>query len=295
MKHHKVRIKELKKLHYIALKISPVGKRPTFTTMRTYFAEQIFEKTILIANSYLRLIPNFDQKDPHQCDFSSLASLSRNLIELNHIYNYLCKNRLSKEELEFRIYLMGLHNSYEVKKILQKLNFSKDYIEELFFISNMVCQSVLDKNSYFNGLNERVKKELRKGKKAFYQNKLGQKYFLSDQSIESGLYKLFSNHIHSFQLGIQTQFFHSNEAPLNLISLFFLSTEFTITCYADLLRSYMALRWKMCKHISEEDKVFVKHCRKKTQIKEWVKYQERNFLSERIRMNYALDTTDVSK
>jgi len=295
MEDHKVRIEELKKLHYIALKISPVGKRPTFTTMRTYFAEQIFEKTILIANSYLRLIPNFDQKDPHQCDFSSLASLSRNLIELHHIYNYLCKDRLSKEELEFRIYLMGLHNSYEIKKILQKLNFSKDYIEEIFFVSHMVCKSVLDKNSYFNGLNERAKEELRKGKKAFYHNKLDQKYFLPDQSIESGLYKLFSNHIHSFQLGIKTQFFDSNEAPLNLISLFFLSTESTINCYADLLKSYMALRWKMCKNISEEDKAFVKNCSKKTQIKDWVKCQERNFHSERIKMNYALDDTDVSE
>jgi len=131
MEHPKIRIKEFKKLHNIALKISPVGKRPTFTTTRTYFAEQIFEKALLIANSYIRLIPDFDKRDDHQCDFSTMATLSRNLIELNHVYNYLCKDRLSKDELEFRVYLMGLHRSHETKNVLQKLSFSKDYISKL--------------------------------------------------------------------------------------------------------------------------------------------------------------------
>lgn len=274
----KIRITDFKKLHAIALKISPLKLGPTYTTIRTHLAEQIFEKALLIINSYVRLIPDFEKKERHQFDFSTLAALSRNLIELSHVYDYFCKDRLSKDELEFRMNLFEIHSSEETKKVFERLGFSEDFVQEIILYSRFVSECELSKNRYFNNLDEKVRNRLKKGNTPFYPDRLERANHQLDQRIESGLYKLFSNNIHSFQLGIQPQRYHTNKGPLSLVSLLFLSMEAAIVYFSSILNSYISLRWKICKQIPDEEKLFVKRCCRKTRLQEWVRYQEDNLL-----------------
>ncbi len=275
MEKPKIRISVLKKLYSIALKISPIEKKYIFSSARTEFAQQVFEKALLIISSYIRLIPNFDKKEKHEYDFSTLASLSRTLVELNHVYNYICRDRIGKDELEFRIVLMELHKCNETDSVLQGLGFSQDFIEKAISYKRFVDELFLKENEYFKNLNEKVINQLLRGKNAFYRSDSIKKHYEIDKRIELALYKLFSNNIHSFRLGIEPQYRHSLKAPLNLISLFFLSTESGIIYFSSILRSYMALRWRVCKRISRTEKQFVKDCANMDYLKDWVDYNEK--------------------
>jgi hypothetical protein len=275
MEKPKIRISILKKLYSIALKISPIEKKYKFSSIRTEFAQQAFEKALLIINSHIRLIPNFDKKEMHEYDFSTLASLSRILIELNHVYNYICRDKIDKDELDFRIGLMALHDCHETDNILQDIGFSQDFIEGAISYSRFVNEWFLKENEYFKNLNKKVQNQLLRGKNAFYRSNSVKNYYEIDKRIESALYKLFSNNIHSFRLGIQSQNFHNIQAPLDLISLFFLSTESGIIYFSSILRSYMALRWKICRRISKAEKQFVKDCTNMDHLKDWVNYNEK--------------------
>ncbi|MCK4819162.1 hypothetical protein KA005_25545 [bacterium] len=275
MEKPKIRISVLKKLYSIALKVSPIEKRYRFSSTRTEFAQQVFEKALLVIGSYIRLIPDFDKKEKHKYDFSTLASLSRTLVELNHVYNYICRDKIGKDELEFRIELMELHRCHETDNVLQGLGFSRDFIEEAISYSRFVDEWFLKENEYFKNLNENVRNQLLRGKNAFYRGNSIKKNYEIDKRTESALYKLFSNNIHSFRLGIQPQHLHSLKVPLNLISLFFLSTESGIIYFSSILRSYMALRWKVCRGISKAEKQFVKDCTNMDYLRSWVNYNEK--------------------
>ncbi len=275
MEKPKIRISVLKKLYSIALKISPIEKRYRFSSTRTEFAQQAFEKALLIIHSYIRLIPDFDKKELHEYDFSTLASLSRTLVELNHVYNYICRDKIDKDELEFRIYLMGLHSCHEEDNVLQDLGFSQDFIEGAISYTRFIYDWFLKENKYFKNLNKEVQNQLLRGKNAFYRGSSIKNHYEVDKRIESALYKLFSNNIHSFRLGIQPQNLHNIGDPLNLMSLFFLSTESGIIYFSSILRSYMALRWKVCRRISKAEKQFVKDCTNMDHLKGWVNYNEK--------------------
>jgi hypothetical protein len=270
-----IRFKALKQLHEIALKISPVGKESSFSTTRTYHAEKILSRAVLTAHSYLRLSPPVynESVDYHNYDISSLCSLSRNFIELSHVYNYMCKDKVSQEELEFRSYLMNVHYANEMKEILVALGFSNAAINGITFPGLGFSIGLLESNNFFTRLEPKIRGQLIKGGRAFLRGK--EKTYQINKHIEMSLYKLFSNHTHSFWLGLGISY--GDSIPINFSSLYFLSVETTLFYYANILKSYLSLRWKLAKKIDLIEKTFITECATESQIMSWIENQREIF------------------
>ena len=142
MKNTIYRIKELSDLNNLAAKFDPIKIGFTGSTSKSSIAETVFGKSIRQINSFCSLWIN----NPKEfIDVSSLAGISRSIIEAYNVYQYFCEYGLSKEEFEFRIILMSYHHSSDLVKILDQLGFdSKDIIlSEFTVLSILLCEIVI--------------------------------------------------------------------------------------------------------------------------------------------------------
>jgi hypothetical protein len=232
-----------------------------------------------MANSYVRLLPDSTKtiQDRHDYDISTLCTLSRNFIELTRIYDYFCTGKLESNELDFRSFLLGLHDSVETDRILTTLGVFSKSLEFNRFYSHL-SDNALRNNKFFKNLDSSTQKKILKGEKAFFKKvETGRRRI--DAHIEKGLYKLFSNHTHSFGLALHIRYV--NEVDINFFSLFYLSVETVILYYAFILQSYIALRWRIGKNLTIEDKAFIKACATSNKIKEWIEMRNNANVNDR--------------
>jgi hypothetical protein len=135
---------------------------------------------------------------------AAIALLARLIIEQYETLYYLCFEKVSKSEREFRIELFGLHAQREAVKVKLPLpKFSSGGDESIW---SMVLQSyvmTLQKNRCFMNLPERIQSHLLEGRTPFF-NLRTQTYGRGiHRSAEiAALYKLFSNVAHSTALGL---------------------------------------------------------------------------------------------
>ena len=264
------RIDELQKLVEIARKLylSRSVYRPT--TERAYLAEQVFGKILLHCISFLRLWPQNKQDIYNNLDAASLAGVARSIIEAYHVFNYLCELRLSKEEFEFRVALMGYHHAADLDRILSQFQFdSSDRVRQTFNMASAQSKHMLDSNSIFHGLTQGEQKEILKGKKA-YQWNLSSRTAPLSKDIEEGIYRLLSNCVHSFPLGLMNYTFSAPDNHLNLLGVIFLALESTLLYNASVTTSYIRLRWKLGKRLTKEEKRFVSSLITPKYIEEWL-------------------------
>ena len=159
----------------------------------------LYTKICVTGLSIFILAPNSEiaeKKIPHW-DFSSLFSLTRNLMECYQTMFYLCVDKVSVDELKARRKLFNLHDYYSRKKIF---SFTDDKLEDKK-IEEFVIKE-LTETSFFNSLDKKEQKHFLKGENAF---------FISREDIEEKtgtnkndfklLYKLFSSNTHSFPMG----------------------------------------------------------------------------------------------
>jgi hypothetical protein len=130
-------------------------------------------------------------------DFSSLFSLTRNMMECYQTLFYLCVDNVSDDELKARRKLFNLHDYKSRKKLFSFIPQKLDNEEiEKFVVDELV------NTKYFNTLDEKQQKHVLKGNNAFFINreeieeKMGK-----DKNEFKLLYNLFSNNIHSFPFG----------------------------------------------------------------------------------------------
>lgn len=271
IQHPRPRLSELRRLCQIARKLSTLEAPSDWTTTRTHYAEQLFEKTVLISLSFLKLLPKTYDKDAEAFDFSSLATLARNVMECCNVFHYLCIDRIPKTEFKFRLNLMWLHQSVNSERILKAFQLGKaSHSDDL---ARMLPKFDLKRNPFFNSLDESVRNQLLKGKKPYYWklNKSHSNFVLRD--LESALYNYFSNSVHSFPLGIYYSSEYREGYHLNLYSLYFLSVETMIIYLASTIRSYLKLRRKHSRYITIDENTFITDCISDRFIQDWIKYR----------------------
>lgn len=152
----------------------------------------------VIASSLLKLSPKkYEPKNLKvEWDYSSMFSLTRNIMECYQTLFYLCSEKISDERYA-RKKLFDLHDFNSRKKLLAftNSNIGNEDVEK-----QLVKE--LSATNYFKNLEKKRKDYFVKGDNAFFisredlEEKMGH-----DKSSFKSLYKLFSSNAHSFPMG----------------------------------------------------------------------------------------------
>lgn len=254
------RLDKLKKLVAICQDISACRYEMIATTVRTYHAEKIFQKATLHGESVLKLWTIQSDDTFGSLDSSSIASISRNIIEVFNIFEYLCEKDLTKEELDMRIHIMSLHYTRSLQDIVKKLDITTEieHVEVDDLISGLI-RDKLETNNEFSGYPGKIKKTLLKGEKAYYWKAVDSKYQPLDHNVESGIYNLLSNSVHSFPLGFSIEATDTSERFFSHTNLLKISLEVCILYLASIASLYIKLRPKVAALTKKEHKEYVKN------------------------------------
>lgn len=192
--------KNLSKAVDRALNFSYRNSKSKSSHAREFWASVIFTKMLLSCMSLLRMLPHPNDKFsfPHW-DFSSVASLSRNISESYLLFYYLCVEELKDEsEWQFRLLSMRIKESRTRVKMMRSAdpNFnSSEYDDQIFGIIKE-----LEQNSYFQSQTQKRKKEIILGNKGlFLQDEVLVKIGL-DQGLFRQTYIYQSSHVHSLPM-----------------------------------------------------------------------------------------------
>lgn len=271
MKEPAHRISEIPKLVQLAGSLRTLSEYPTASTSRTLHAEEIFNKFALHLETFQR---NLNVNNTSAIDISVLASIARMIIEAHNVLSYFCDTAITREETEFRTWLYQLHYAHDILTILDKLGFTdQDSIVSRFTSSGRMSASNLEENHYFKRLDNKEQKRLLLGHKAFYWRGRRPKRSPFSKETEEGIYKLLSNYVHSFPLGIMM---YKGSAPMNHLNFSnsaFVIIEVVVAYSASAILSYSALRKKLGSRISTAEKAYLRSIVTDKPIQEWLSYR----------------------
>jgi len=182
----------------LAIKVSTLAKGRQVED-KVFWACVLFTKMCVTGMSIFVLSPNSEvatEKIEHW-DFSSLFSLTRNLMESYQTLFYLCIDKITDNERKARRKLFNLHDYYSRKKLF---SFTSEPIEDKD-IEELVIRE-LKETEYFKNLPEKQQQHFLKGEHSF---------FISREDIEEKtgtnrddfkfIYKLLSSNTHTFPMG----------------------------------------------------------------------------------------------
>lgn len=167
---------------------------------KLFWATVIFTKLCTTSYTLLQILPN-SQVSRHKIshwDFSSVATLGRNIIENYHTLFYLCFDEISEEEYQCRKQLFNLHDCISRKKVFS--NFGNEDARD-FDRTATELRANLEQNSIFKGFSEKRQRHLLKGDDAFYlikdaiEEKIG-----SNVSQSKAMFNFFSNQTHTLPM-----------------------------------------------------------------------------------------------
>lgn len=206
--------------------------------------------------------------------------MARNIIETCNVFHYVCEKRITKDEFIFRISLMSLHQKSDLTKILNAFSFTEsDGLIRANDMGKRICLNMLNRNTHFLSYDEQQKEEFLKGRKAYYWNLVKDWSSPLGRKIESGIYNLLSNSVHSFPIGVNNSEFGGTDNHLNLYNLIFLSLEVSIIYLASTATFYLSVRPKLSQKVKNKDKALIKELISDFNIKEWIEY--RKYIGER--------------
>ena len=166
---------------------------------RKVWACLLYTKICVTGTSIFILCPNSDiaeKKVPHW-DFSSIFSLTRNVIECYQTFFYLCIEKISDDEFKARRQLFNLHDYYARKSLASFAGQNFNNEEVTTQLSN-----ALKDTAYFKNLDQKQQKHFLKGDNAFFLNREEIETRMgNDKNHFKLLYKLFSSNTHSYPMG----------------------------------------------------------------------------------------------
>ncbi len=169
-------------------------------------ASALFDKLLVTAKSYLKLLPfsSLHGSEEDDWDLSSIATLTRNIIENYNIFFYLIVDKVPKDEEYFRILLCELHSDVERLKMYNSLKVEKEIVKKQREKINKIKDDIY-KNTFYKSLDWDDRNELIKGKRPLYLSgtQINKKIDLdiSNEEIEF-VYRFTSNYIHSSPFSI---------------------------------------------------------------------------------------------
>lgn len=228
----------------------------------------LLEKSRKHIESLLILIES--KKDKlHEIDLSALCVLSRVIIETHNVSSYLCKQKLSSGEHEFRYLLYLLSAEMDDMKIYKELGFTN---RELGMNLDEYYRNELNKNKYFQQLPEKQKIHFLEGRSPY--NSLKDKVDRPiAPNIESAIYNLFSHSIHSFQLSIGVNKFMLADSVLcSAKNLIFLSIEISLIYGGTTLLKYTKMRHNALKTLTQKNKLDIESIIDTTNLNAWLDF-----------------------
>lgn len=171
------------------------------STSQHFYASILFTRLCNIGMSINRLSPSpklIGEENTHW-DFSSVSSLTRNLIECYLTFFYLCIDKCSEEEQDARLKLMNLHDHVSRTKLFESV---KSDEAEKFKEYNDEVLSPLKDNLWFQELSSKQQIHFLKGTTSFFKN-IDEIVKDSGEEVSSFrfIYRFLSSHTHSSPMG----------------------------------------------------------------------------------------------
>jgi hypothetical protein len=166
---------------------------------RMGLSTQVLAKLMENCFSILKLLPGsiLSRKRESYVDFSSIASLARNLIEASNIHWYISIEKLFLEEENLRLLIYDYHDTSELIAIVRQLKFQKTDLE---FLENQLTElkANLDQNPFFKTIDGQRRNLIIKGRQGtlLTQYEIAHRRRL-DLDKFKGMYKLLSNQTHT--------------------------------------------------------------------------------------------------
>lgn len=189
---------------------------------RMLLSTHVLAKQMELCFSILKILPGsiLSMGKEDYIDFSSFASLSRNLIEASNIHWYLSIEKISKDEECLRFLIYDYHDTIELITILRQLNICNDDIDNLETQLTELGSSI-NQNAIFQSLDKNKKRLIIKGKQGAL---LTQYEIAQHRNIDldkfKGIYKLLSNQTHTSASSLKMLSFSKSSEINNEFNVF---------------------------------------------------------------------------
>lgn len=158
------------------------------TGIQMYYASVLFTRISVTCQSIEKLLPR--PKPGEVWDFSSLASIVRNLVEATITYHWLCGSQILDEVRTGRYILLCLHDYGSRRKIFPEHSKNSDHVFE-------DLKRRFEKNSYLSTYDENKKKIALKGDRTPYIQDDVLKEMGADPEHFRKFYRFLSQHTHT--------------------------------------------------------------------------------------------------
>lgn len=251
-------IEELEKLYEIYTKIDSTQIHKKFTNMRSMKLATILNRFFYYMEYSMVLIKQKDVTNFNYYRYNLVISIGRNAMELFNVYEYFGEYGISKEEYELRELCADFHEALNKEKIDQKL---KEYNREKFNQMNRLVPASnyvrrIKNNAVFQSSNEKWQTSFLSSRKCYYFSRVNHKLNILPHSLESVLYNIFSNYVHSFELALGYDFGRNNNEMYSGFFQALLSIQVMKLYAAIILKDYISRR-NLKKVVSKEDLMFL--------------------------------------
>nr|WP_288833034.1 DUF5677 domain-containing protein [uncultured Flavobacterium sp.] len=183
----------------LAIKISQLGSSRLSDGNKMTWTCVLHVRLCVMGSSLRKIAPKFynPKKLLIEWDYSSMFSLTRNIMECYQTLFYLCSQEVSDDEKNARKRLFDLHDFYSRKKMF---SFTDNKIENIEIEQNLKRE--LANTEYFKKLDDKRQNYFLKGDNAFFISREDiEEQIGNDKNEFKLLYKLFSSNTHSFPMG----------------------------------------------------------------------------------------------
>ena len=288
-----IRLETLMQLYDTGYKVSPIGCDTRASALRTLLLEKYVEKILLHVNSIINLFQEINHKEQKYelLDISLIASASRNIMETTNMYCYFSERKISHDEPEFRYYIATLNEDRNKHAILEKIGvvLTDSWASHIHKTGRSQYIQSLEWNSYFKALSDKEKERLLSGKNPTH--KISSPGILP-QNVESGIYNLLSNSVHSLMLGMNSATLdsvHIFRGLFNPIWVLNISIEICIFYFSHVLLDYLDIRKRLYKKVSKPELQVLKSLHTTFFIEEWIKTIQDFFEEKEIDKVFSMD------
>lgn len=166
-------------------------------TAQHYWASVLFTRMVVTVKSIQMLVP--DWKPRAHCDFSAIASITRNLAECFLFYFFLCIDDVPQIEQDARIILLNLHDDGSRGRLMGEIDLSEPDEETIKARAEVRddLETKFKANAYLAALPEKRQRELLRGEKTpFVQDDVIERTSFDKKHFRM-LYRLYSAHTHT--------------------------------------------------------------------------------------------------
>ncbi|OPX35026.1 hypothetical protein B1H10_02220 [candidate division KSB1 bacterium 4484_188] len=217
-------LQDFEAIFKFAMKLSLDTHGRQVDTRREAVASYIFTKICLHANSILKLTPKSSYshtKDKSNIwDYTSIAILSRAIMDAYYALFYLCIDKINNEEQEFRFLIWDYHSE---NRRLKQLRLIKSSNKEIPEIEKNVdeLKELIKNNSEFKILDKNTRKGVIRGEIPFIlkNHEIAERAGIN-KSYHQASYMFLSSYIHTFPFAIsQTSAIEDTDQILHFINV----------------------------------------------------------------------------